>query len=308
MKKKIFSILVTILLMMGVSTPVLADEIYVPSIGVRTDIEIYGGEIEPETGVSVLWDWCDGCHRKIVVTPYYLKETIESDKSRSDIDIAYQMIMEAEHVSDLNSGVIPVANAKGATDDDLFIRDVFDITTYYCPLQGNTIEITLTTEELSRYICLLHYVDGEFEIVPEAYVVIDDCHLYLRVDKLSPFAVVLASDYSYAPVSPAEDDGCIWHWYMIITLIITLIIDQLVHITDDDKAKVVRIKRWVRDIVSAINLILCIVFFMHGSCILDVYAMIADVVGLVIVLIYTHNNNHEYYQKKQRSLERQQQQ
>ena len=248
MKKILLSLLVSISLLTGISAPVFADA-YVPSIGVRADVEIMGGEIDPETGCSVAWDWCEDCHRKLVVTPYFLKETIESDKSRADIDIAYDMVIASEHVYDLTEEVIPVAHSMGIDEDDLFIRDIFDITTYYCPIQGNVVEITLSTEDLSNYVCLLHYVDGEFEVVPSAYVTIDDHHLFLSVDKLSPFAVVLTSGFNYNPDGEADNNCgnciihgsgcccscCIWHWLIIITMLLTVIVVQFVHNKDEDE-------------------------------------------------------------------------
>ena len=322
MKKVFLSTLISLCIMMGISVPVFASEAYVPSIGVRTSVEILGGEVDPETGCSVIWDWCEDCHRKLVVTPYFLKETIESSKSRAEIDIAYNLIIAADHVYDLTDEVEPVANALGVNKEDLVIRDVFDITPYNCDLQNGTVAITLSTEDLNNYVCLLHYVDEHFEVVPDAYVTIDDHHLYLSVDKLSPFAIVLATDYNYNPDGTVDDcdnciihgEGCrcccIYHWLIVITMLLTVIVAQLVHRKDEDEnqneqyvdAKTIeeqekdkekqekRIKR-TRDISCIINLILCVIFYILGFCWLDIFALIADIIVLLIIFINTHKKN-----------------
>ena len=299
--KKFFLLLFTsIIIITSTGLNVFCDDAYVPSISIRNNIGVEGGEIDPETGAAVIWDWCDDCHRKLVITPYYLKDTIESEESKEEIEIAYQLIIETDSVASLCEDVIEIAHSLGVKEEDLVIRDLFDITPYNCELQNNVVELTLTTEQLDNFVCLLHYNGVEFEVVPDAYVTIDGCHLYIKVDDLSPFAIVLATDYGYI----ADDDGgktgkCIWHWFMLLTLLVTLILVQIIRKKDDEEEKEEdnekKVKKIIRrrNIISVISLILSIIFFILGSCKLDLYVLIAEIVVLLVVLYYTYHNKDE---------------
>jgi len=289
MKKTLSILLLLFITLTTIQLPVFADDTaYVPSIGVRSNIGIEGGEINPETGCYEIWDWCENCHRKLVVTPYIFKETIESSKSRADIDIAYEQIMAAEKVYDLTVDVIPVAHNMGVHEDDLVIRDLFDITDYYCQLQGSEIEITVSTETLKRFVCLLHYVDEAWEVVPDVYVDNNGYDkLTLHVDHLSPFAIVVYTDMRYVPEEEGHIHGlfgkCIWHWFTLLTALITTLLSVLIK----------KEKKKIRDIILIINIILCIIFTILGSCWWDIPALLLDLVIVVLVYRKTHKEEDD---------------
>ena len=323
--KKILLFLSVLLVIVGVTTPLLAEgDPFVPSIGVRADVIIEGGEyIFDGKATSMKFEEEDHCWTEVIVTPYVYKDTIESENSRDLMAIAYEMILNTPRVVDLDPEEITnVAHSLGVEIDDLVIRDLFDITKYHRTtsnihdegLHQKYIEITLKTQTLKDFVCLLHYKDGSWNVVDSARVIIDENHLYLSVDELSPFAIVVATDYKYvAPVHSC----CIWHWLILLTTLITILItivfmrkkkkddEDKEELTQEEKEereeidkKNKKVKR-NRHILSLINIILCVIFYILGGCKYCLYALLLDILVILVILFTSRYEKEEENSEKE---------
>lgn len=314
--KKLFLLLSLLLISIGAVAPVFAEgEPFVPSIGVRADVIIEGGELILDgKASSMMITEEDGCYTEVVVTPYVYKETIESNDSRDLIEIAYQQILHTPRVVDLDpEEITKIAHSLGVEIDDLVIRDLFDITKYHRTvsfahdegLHQKYIEITLKTQTLKDFVCLLHYKDNKWNVVDSARVIIDENHLYLSIDELSPFAIVVATDYKYIP---PVNGCCIWHWLILLTLVLTVLIvclllkmkeyddDQDYEDSKQEQEKIDKKNKKTRRnryIISLINIILCVIFYILGSCKYDLYALLLDVLVIIVILYKSREKQEE---------------
>lgn len=316
--KKFLVLCCTLFILLGVNTPVFADKSpFVPSIGVRAEVYIEGGTILESGASSLKYYEEDGCLTEIIVTPYSYKDTIESDESRYLIDVAYGDIIKIPTVHDLDPIEIEeVADNLGVKLDDLVVRDLFDITLYNRgqvvnhkeDLHSKYIELTLATQTLENFVCLLHYKDSKWNIVESARVIIDENHLYLSIDELSPFAIVVSTEHGIV-----KEAKCFWHWFIFLTTILTAILALIIRVKDKDddeedntnsdlenkdedkKKKNVRI----RDLITVISLILSIIFFILGGCKYCIHALILEIVIVIIVFYYSHRNSDDDDEKEE---------
>ena len=296
MKKILISLLTSILLITGAYLPVFCDEneVFVPSITVREDIKLVSDPeiIEP-----------DECVYELVVTPYIYRDKIESEESRKLLEIAYESIVAVNDVADLNKNdITEVAHRLGVETEDLVVRDLFDVTMYNREKGVNhsqavhvkNIQFTVEAQNLDNFVCLLVYAKGKWNVIDDVSVLKDRNLLNVFTEELSPFALVVASDYRYT----GHAFGCIWHLYIIITMLITFLLTNIIRKNTNDTRESKKRYILIRDLICLISLILSIIFYIFGTCKYDVYALIADILIVTISFIYTHphiNSNEDEY-------------
>lgn len=376
--KKLLSVLVlsfTIVTSFGIN--LFADN-YVPSIGVKKDVEIKGGgikqvdengiehsatfnvdttvvkeyKINETTGVREVvegqthvhevtcisgQDPIDDCWVEIIVTPYILRDTIESNDSYHLINEAFDIVTTVPKIEELDPIEIKQAADRCDVDvDDLLVTDIFDITKYHRGIDGpegtgvgdasdnqghkeewlhhGYVEVTLGLKSLKNFVCLLHYYDDgtglDWHIVPSASVLQDGEHLYLSVDELSPFAVVVHEEeetihgrddnekdrhkdeyyFPYAGVDGPElikVNYCIWHYFILLDTIITFILMQFIRSKDEDDLDTCKKKYRRRIVITAISLLLSILFFVLGGCKWCIFALILELLVAIVATYYT---------------------
>lgn len=166
-------------------------------------------ESSNENGVSIKEKNIDADNwAKLVYTPYENIDTLSNDKI-TDIEAAYKSIVDAANVSALNQGIEGLAIKANTTIDDLLIRDVFDLS-YYCSNgfeskhsgeYNELMNINLDVGQMKNFVCLLHYVNGEWKIVTGASVVgTNNSVLSFHANSLSPFAIVIKRSDVYDAV------------------------------------------------------------------------------------------------------------
>ena len=295
MKKALISILTSILVITGICIPAFGDtDAFVPSIIVREDVKLVSDPeiVEP-----------DECVYELVVTPYIYKDLIESEESREQLEIAYQSIISVDDVSQLNpSEITDVAHRLDVETEDLVVRDLFDVTMYHREKSLNhsqavhvkNVQFTVETQDLENFVCLLVYAKGRWNVVKDVSVLKDKNLLNVLTEELSPFALVVASDYRYT----GHAWGCIWHLYIIITMCITFLLTNIIRKNSNNTRETKKRYILIRDILCLISLILSIIFYIFGTCKYDIYALITDIIVVTITFIYTHphiNSNEDEY-------------
>lgn len=293
MKKALISILTSILVITGICIPAFGDtDAFVPSITVREDVKLVSDPIVVEP---------DKCLDELVVSPYMYMDGIESDESKELLKIAYESIAAVDDVADLDKEEITkIAHSLGVETKDLVVRDLFDVTIYNRDVSTNhsesdhkdIYEFTLQTQSLDNFVCLLVYANGKWNVVKDINVIKDKNLLKVITEELSPFALVVASDYRYT----GHAFGCIWHLYIIITMLITFLLTNIIRKNTNDTRETKKRYILIRDLICLISLILSIIFYIFGTCKYDVYALIADILIVTISFIYTHphiNSNED---------------
>ncbi len=155
----------------------------------------------------------EDCVSQLIITAYANRDQISAE-ARIKIEAAYAMIRGAEDLSALNPGLVEIAKQNGVDVKSLVVSDLFDISPTDC--DGHTehghFDITLKSETLKNFVCLLHYLNGEWVVVEGAQVTQNGEHLEFDEDEFSPFAIVIATE-ELTPVKTQEKDN---NWVVIV--------------------------------------------------------------------------------------------
>ena len=130
------------------------------------------------------------CTAEIVITAYANRDQL-SDNKRQALEAAYAEIVDTEDLSALNKKVKKMAKKLGVDVSELAVSDLFDISMTECAdhAKHGKFDITLKTETLENFVCLLHYYDGEWKVVKNAEISKEDYLEFSQAD-FSPFAIV----------------------------------------------------------------------------------------------------------------------
>lgn len=137
----------------------------------------------------------------LVITAFADKAKLPA-KVVAEFTAAYNSIVEAVKVEELNIEIAAVAAAKKV--DKLAVSDIFDISRIdFTSNDDGKYTISVAADSLENFVCLLHFVDGSWQIVKDAAVSADGKNLVFSVESFSPFAIVLAPD----GISPETSDN-----------------------------------------------------------------------------------------------------
>ena len=145
----------------------------------------------------------EDCEAELIITAYSDRDKL-SEEARKKIEDAYAQILGAEELSALNESIAEIAEKLSVDAADLAVSDLFDISATACDGHGDHghFDITLKSETLNNFVCLLHYYDGAWHIVENAEVTNNGEHLEFDEDQLSPFAIVVS--VGAAPKEPSN--------------------------------------------------------------------------------------------------------
>lgn len=140
----------------------------------------------------------DDLKYKLIVTPYAQYPTIADPTNRDLCPVVYQDIVPVPVLSDYLPIIRPKAAAISVPPEDCCTYQIFDVT-YYRDYgdhleksdKHSTISLNLPDYVLDRFVCLLHYMNGQWYVVDNAYVERSEGLLCFSVDKLSPFAIIV---------------------------------------------------------------------------------------------------------------------
>lgn len=137
----------------------------------------------------------------LVVTSFADKADLPAEVV-AEFTAAYNTIVEAVKVEELNAEIATVAAAKAA--EELAVSDIFDISRAdFTPNDDGKYTVSVAADSLENFVCLLHYVNGAWQIVKDAAVSADGKNLVFSVDSFSPFAIVLDAE----GLSPETSDN-----------------------------------------------------------------------------------------------------
>ena len=125
-----------------------------------------------------------------------------SEAIRQQLEAAYTSIAGAEQLSELNSALTEFVAKQGLKVENLSVGELFDVSCGDCDDHDSHgyFNITIASDFLNNFVCLLHYVNGEWRIVDGATVSEDGKQLNFKENEFSPFAIVVSD------VAPVIDE------------------------------------------------------------------------------------------------------
>lgn len=133
----------------------------------------------------------DQCKAEIIITAYANRNQLSDDK-RQALEAAYADIVGTEDLASLNESINRMAKKVGVEVSELAVSDLFDISMTDCSghSEHGAFDVTLESETLKNFVCLLHYYNGEWKVVEGAEITKED-YLAFTEDEFSPFAIVV---------------------------------------------------------------------------------------------------------------------
>jgi hypothetical protein len=181
--KKFFVVFMISILVLSMSLPVFA------SLG--SFISSPSGNQAPE--IIEAENRSKKCESVISVTAYANRDQL-SEESRAEIEAAYATIKSTEDVLTLNASIADYAAEAEVGTYELAVSDLFDISHSDCPEHDKHkhFEVAIATETMDKFVCLLHYKDGEWTVVDGAKLNRKKGMLEFETDEFSPFAIVVS--------------------------------------------------------------------------------------------------------------------
>ena len=165
------------------------------------------------------------CTAKLILTAYADRKTLPENLCAM-IEKAYDMIVETDDLSTLNSGVADLAKDAGVKVTALSVSDLFDLRYVDCSnhdLHGS-FRIVIESETLENFVCLLHYYNGEWSIVDSAKVTNNGKYLEFTAKEFSPFAIVVKTDAENVTPPYTGDNSAIFICSVVMAISVTTIV------------------------------------------------------------------------------------
>ncbi len=133
------------------------------------------------------------CDAHIVVTPYSQRNGLPSH-ALAAIEAAFDDISATEDLSALNADFASLVASLGLVGGELAVSDLFDLSYVGCTIHDShgLYNISLSADNLSNFVGLLHCNDGVWQLVDNASA--DDGVLNFSVSALSPFAIIVKTE------------------------------------------------------------------------------------------------------------------
>ena len=178
--KKILLLVLAVVLGLSLSFTVLAD----PGAFQNSPSTLQGPEL-----IDANNDHHD-CIARLIITSYADRHTL-ADEKRVDLENVYQMLSTTDDISTVVPQLEDLAESLNVKTEDLVASELFDISLTECPYHEfhGSFDVLLKADALRNFVCLLHYYNGEWEIVEDVEVVLDTYLAFTESD-FSPFVIV----------------------------------------------------------------------------------------------------------------------
>ncbi len=194
--KKLFALFTALILVLSASVTAFADPgkfIYSPSRNSAPELLDYSNS-DPN------------CVARLKVTIYADRDSLSEDE-RNAFEAAYNEIVNANDIADLNSDIAKVAKDKGIPTANLAVSDLFNIS---CEDdaghdQHGTFTIKLKAETFKNFVGLMYFDGSEWHYVEDA-VLDSDGNLTFTAKEVGPFAVVVNAGENGSNVPSVNGD------------------------------------------------------------------------------------------------------
>lgn len=209
MLKKILVVCLVLAVLMSVSATAFAASngfVKSPSGSQAPTVE----KFEPEN---------EHCMGTLVITSYGDRKDLPTDL-RDRFEDAYDAIVKAEDMTDLNDDLAQIAADQKIDPEYLEVLDLFNVHIEGCDTHDGhfNFDITISTSTLDEFVALLHMNEnGEWELI-EAEVSSDGKHLSFSVEEaLGPFAIIVDTT-STSPDGPTGESNLVYIYAAMMVL------------------------------------------------------------------------------------------
>ncbi|MBR3289334.1 MAG: hypothetical protein IKI63_00995 [Clostridia bacterium] len=167
----------------------------------------------------------------LILTPYAQRATLPDDGAM--MDEAYNLVKSASDLTALNVDLKSLSAELGIPASDLVVSDLFDLSLIYesggfvldpeLLAQYTPVTASVKADLLDRFVALLHYKDGEWEMIKKASVK-DDEILTFTTDTLSPFAIIVRRDGTTPggeSDAPSPETGDVQPWGFAVLMAVS---------------------------------------------------------------------------------------
>lgn len=205
--KKVLAICLVVLLALSMSVSAFAaPEGFVSSPSGR-----------PAPGVVTFDPKDDGCTGQLVITPYGDKDKLDDDM-KSQLEKAYNDVVGADDLKNLNDGL-----AEAAGNKTIKVSDLFSVHTTGCDSHDDhkDFDVVLEADSLKNFVGLMYLNDdGKWVLVKDAKVSGTN-HLEFSLegfDGAAPFAIVVSTGTN----TPTTGDTGYTHIYLAVMCVSAL--------------------------------------------------------------------------------------
>ena len=193
--KKIFALLMTLMVIVAFATVTFADNggfYESPSANQAPTLDSFENEDKD-------------CEATLKITSYADRAQL-SEEAQQEMTAAFAAIAGANDLTQINEQLKTMAEQLGIAGTDLAVTDLFDISLYADEDHAahGDFTVTLGVDALKNFVALLHYDNGQWNVVPDAQVV-DGENLHFTIGEFSPFAIVVNTNPG--ATAPVEPDG-----------------------------------------------------------------------------------------------------
>lgn len=156
----------------------------------------------------------DACTAKVVITAFADRHTLD-DATRQQMEKAYNDIVNATDLANLNADLAALAKSLKIDSDKLAVSDLFDLSYVGCSEhEGHGyFTVTLKPETLKNFVGLLHLKGDNWELVKDAKVKGDT--ITFTAEEFSPFAIVVDTSAG----SPVTGDFSNIGFYAVVMVV-----------------------------------------------------------------------------------------
>ncbi len=179
----------------------------------------------PAPGVVTFDPKDDDCTASLIITPYGDRHDLPDDL-REIFEEAYEQIVGADDIADLNDDLKKVAEDKNIDSENLAVSDLFNLHAIGCDIHDDHygFDIVLEADTLNRFVGLVQLnSNGEWELITNAQVIKNGNHLKFTVDYLSPLAIIIDTTI-YSDKTPQTGDNSMVDTYAILMALSALAI------------------------------------------------------------------------------------
>ncbi len=158
----------------------------------------------------------EDCEGELIVTPYSKRHLLE-EQIRARLELAYSQISSATNLASICAAMADVASYIGVAISDIVISDLFDISYVGCDNheEHSYFRITLSCDNLDKFVALMHLSDDGWEVVEDAKVENNGKYLVFKVKELSPFAIAVQKEPAH---SKPGDTSNTWAFAIIMVV------------------------------------------------------------------------------------------
>lgn len=132
------------------------------------------------------------CTAELILTLYKDRARL-TQFLREQLEKAYEILMNCKDLTTLCDQLANLVAKLGLSAENLAVTEVFDLTYHKCDVHEDHgyFTIKLGAKALENFVALVHYHNGEWEVVENARVLADGETLEFKIKDFSPFAIIV---------------------------------------------------------------------------------------------------------------------